>query len=159
MKLYLESLLGRYEKDHFIAEIYKNPQTLKNFSQDIRGVLLKNGDLYIMENLFDDGEIAQYGSLIHTDLIQLLSRAKILSTSFRNFEWENAGSLLDYLDVFVLVTRSGKTDMFTLSESYGPEIEEIEDNPEDNEWAVEILEKYQNKMMKLGFTLKLEPAY
>jgi len=157
MREYLEVLLGRYPMydNQAVAEIYKNPSHLSNFTADVRGLMTFKGDLFIMENLDKELKPAKRGTLIHSDMINVMVENGYLPKKFRYFDYVNMPDLdlLSLMNDFILVTRHGKTNKFMMSESYSEELKEMNDKQEG------MLKEYQAKMKKRGFELELEAAW
>lgn len=155
MKEYLEVLLGRYPMydNQAVAEIYKNPSHLSNFTMDIRGLLTFKGNLYVMESLNHDLTVAKYGTLIHPDMVHLLAEKGEIPGKYKNFDYNKIRDLFSLMNDFILVTRHGKTNKFMMSESYIDELKEMNDKQEG------VLKEYQAKMKKRGFELKLAAAW
>lgn len=152
MKEYLEMLLGRYPMydNQAVAEIYKNPTHLSNFTVDIRGLMTFKGNLYVMENLDKDLMVTQRGTLIHPDMVTILAEKEELPSKYKNFDYNKIRDLFSIAKDFILITRHGKSNNFMMSESYIDELKEMNDEQEG------LLKEYQLKMEKRGFKLKLE---
>lgn len=152
MREYLEVLLGRYPMydNQAVAEIYKNPTHLSNFTADIRGLMTFKGDLYVMENLDKELMVTQRGTLIHPDMVSILAEKGSLPSKYKDFDYNKIRDLFPIAKDFILVTRHGKSKNFMMSESYIDELREMNDEQEG------ILKDYQLKMKKRGFELKIE---
>ncbi|OQB40856.1 MAG: hypothetical protein BWY04_01175 [candidate division CPR1 bacterium ADurb.Bin160] len=86
--------------------LYKNPQTCKKMMSYIRGIMLPNGDLYVVDyNL-------EHGYVIHRHIANILNQRVGLSL------WKNKNQLVkQYKDFFAVVGNKDNSE-FELSESY-----------------------------------------
>ena len=90
-------------------EIFKNPSKKElndSDGYDTRGVILKNGDFYI---------VSPSEELIHVSLLKILSTIKIITTKWIDDDWGKDG---DSLTEFLCVERAGDSFDFYQSESY-----------------------------------------
>jgi hypothetical protein len=101
------------------ANVYKNPKTLQDMQEWMRGVVLKSGDLYV----FDAEEVERHNVLIHADAIKWMNKKLGLNSGYG--EGDNP---LDYINQFITVDRSEDSDIFVLAESYDlDEVAELAD--------------------------------
>jgi hypothetical protein len=82
--------------------VYKNPQALKGFGYDTRGVLVENGDLYL----------AKSWQAMHDDILDMLSKKNIVPYA-QIYHYFN---LLP--EEFIAVQRAGSTNTFGQSSAY-----------------------------------------
>lgn len=94
-----------------ITNIYFNPKSLDNFDAFVRGIILKNGDLYLADSSRD---------VIHIDIVRFLIRNGILEGSI---DVEKLMDLLDeecaYPKTFLSIHRVAKKNIFGIGESNG----------------------------------------
>jgi hypothetical protein len=82
--------------------VYKNPKTLDGFSNNTRGILLNNGDLYL----------AVTYNAFHDNILEMLSENGIISYKSK-FDYGRR-----YPNEFIAVVRDGGTKTFTQSTAY-----------------------------------------
>ncbi len=92
---------GNKFKDHLY--VFKNPRNINNFDYEVKGILLNNGDFYLMM-----GDI----NMLHEDLIDFLIRKGILPSSVSK-NYPN-----DYPEEYVAVERYGSSNIFIPSSLY-----------------------------------------
>jgi len=105
-------------KHEYMMNLYKNPQTFKNMEKWARGIILPNGDLYMMsmDRELSKGE-PMFHNVIHPDLVKWLANKGILSTNAKSFNYEKDNPS-DWTNEFILVERIKNTETIGLSESY-----------------------------------------
>ena len=81
--------------------LYKNPKNLNGFSDDCRGVLLNNGDIYLAQNL----------NALHYNIIETLVENRILPPGSIQYEEKPPST-------FVAVQRFDNSRTFTQSSAY-----------------------------------------
>jgi len=82
--------------------VYKNPKNLNGFSNDTRGILMSNGDLYLAQNYMT----------LHDNILDLLAEHGIVSYGSKFGYAEN------YPKDFVAVVRVGNSNTFGQSTAY-----------------------------------------
>jgi hypothetical protein len=85
--------------------IYKNPKSLEGFDKGVRGVVDKNGNLYLA--LMQEG-------IIHENILDGLKASNLISSRTRG--WEDPEKFSEY--DFVTVQRIWGKDKFAIGESY-----------------------------------------
>ncbi len=85
------------------AHVFKNPAKLKNFTYNCRGILLKNGDFYLMKHTVN---------VLHDELIKFLVNKNILPSSIPK-DYPN-----DLPEEFISVERSEYNNYFLPSTLY-----------------------------------------
>jgi len=121
-------------------EIFQNPslRELKDASNsEVRGIVLKNGDFYIVKNS---------QGLIHDNILEILFKAGNIITSKWVEDWYLK---LDSLDEFLCITQIEKSLEFAIAESYGFTGLDLDD---------EILNQYKKMFEKKNpqYSLSLE---
>jgi hypothetical protein len=82
------------------ASVYKNPK-IKDMEEDVRAILLKNGDLYVATL-----------PAIHYDITKFLFDKDIIKGKF--LQWED----MEDMDEFITLQRYRNTNIMALGESY-----------------------------------------
>lgn len=85
--------------------LVKNPKSLKDFPPDCRGVLTKDGVLYVIADSFN---------VIHVDILSKMKQKGIISE--QPVSWEDLTKRVP--DEFICVQRVWNKDVFALSDSY-----------------------------------------
>jgi len=85
--------------------VYKNPKDLKNMVPGARGVIMPNGDLYVVNDAFD---------VIHTDLLNALAKKGIVKHGTTG--WDDPATLDKFQ--FATVQRLWNKSAFCVGESY-----------------------------------------
>lgn len=107
-------IIGDYEKTP--TKVYKNPISLENFGQDVRGIVTKNGDIYLLDEMT---------SVKHEDLIAFLQLNNVISAVKGNTKNEILDNLINHnenyyienLHDYIPIERIGRTDTFEFVES------------------------------------------
>ena len=84
------------------SNVYKNPQTLVGFDPDCRGILVENGDLYVVDN----------SEVYHVQIIRFLERNNIISKGLELTYYRY------YPEDIICLQRHGSTNVFQLSVLY-----------------------------------------
>lgn len=79
------------------TKVFRNPKTLRGFERDCRGILLQNGDFYLMS-----GE----NMILHDVLLNFLINKKILPSNI------SINYPKDYPNEYISVEREGKSNIF-----------------------------------------------
>ena len=82
--------------------VYKNPKNLKGFTDDCRGILLANGDLYLAKTYY----------ALHDNILDLLAQKGIIPYASK-FDYGDK-----YPEQFIAVIRAGETNVFNQSIAY-----------------------------------------
>jgi len=122
-------------------DIIKNPLSLVNFPNMIRGVILKNGDLYVANDAM---------KLIHNDILYFLERKNIIESGSSQENWDIL-SLIDSYK-FLTVQRIWNKNAMALGESVQlPEIYNTESRNEELSFALPYLKVARVKNPKIKF--------
>lgn len=89
------------------SQIIKNPSDLKSFPPGSRGVITKDGDLYLSNDV---------ENVIHTDILKALIKKGILPSSAKPTGWEDPNDLEK--NGFVTVQQVWNKPAFAVGESY-----------------------------------------
>ena len=95
-------LIFPYDPEERSYVCYKNPKTLDGFDPNCRGVLLEDGDLYVVDNK----------NLPHTAIIRFLAKRNIIPSGY-DYNYSRA-----LPEEFICVHRWGNTNNFALSTAY-----------------------------------------
>lgn len=128
-----------------IFELYKNPQTLKNFKSFARGIFTPKGDLYMVDYDFEVGNKNQ-NVYIHSDIVAWLNELGIL----KDCSYEEGDDPANYMDEFLSVERKGTTDDFLLAESYP---EDLSDDEEFEDILLKWKKLWDNKQRRFNLIL------
>jgi hypothetical protein len=119
-------------------DIIKNPKSLSGFPQGSRGVITKEGDLYV---------VADVSHVIHTDILEELRNKGIVS--FKPTGWEDPTETPN-ID-FITVQRVWNKPVFAIGESYYlPKAK----YPEERAKALQFFEPFLNEARKKNPDLK-----
>jgi len=108
--------------------VYMNPKSIERMNSDIRGVVDKDGNLYILDNAHD---------YIHSDIYQIVSKY----TSIHQYPYINKDE--------IPVVRLNKTNFFYLGESYYTR--EIDDN-------IDLIKSILTKCKTVNPTIEFIPV-
>lgn len=139
---YLEVLVSRdVLYNHHLVELYKNPKTINKMMPWMRGIIMRDGDLYVLEI----DEETREDAVLHTDIIKHMNK---VVPDFQS-HYEEYANPMDYLNYFITVDRNDNTNTFSLAESYSPD--EVEEE-------MEVFEEYKIifETKNPQFTLELE---
>lgn len=124
---YLEILVKRdiytANGDSIEIEVYKNPQTLKNFGSWVRGIILRSGDIYVVDVMNVGVNIDNV--FIHCDLTDWMNE------NIKGFktDYSEGDDPMNYIGEFITVDRFEKTNTFVMAESYdSSDFREYEDD-------------------------------
>lgn len=111
---------GNYVSDDIVSELHKNPtqSELKSFGIYNRGIILKNGDLYIVHqyNINTGKTISTAEAIItHSDIISMMMTEIIIQKNIDAHFFHYNPSVMDH---FLCVHRLKDTMNFYISESY-----------------------------------------
>jgi hypothetical protein len=120
-------------------KLIKNPRSLENIGSMTRGVITKNGDLYI-EN---------YSEKIHNDLLKILFEKGIISEFKKNW-----GSKLPQESGFLTVQRYKNSEYIAIGESNRLIYNKL-DFDNKKEYYKQFLEKAREKCKGIKFINKL----
>jgi hypothetical protein len=90
-----------YKRDDW--QIIKNPQDLKQFEKNVKGVIINSGDLFI--------EIS--ATKIHNDILRVLQEKELIPQNIK----KNWGNTLPSVTKFITVQRFKDTNIIALGES------------------------------------------
>jgi len=122
--------------------VYKNPKTLKNFGIGVRGVITKNGDLYLADN----------ANAIHYDITELLEEKNIIPKDTAR-GWEDMRIVN-----FITVQRVAKFNVIAIGESY--KLEKILGDNGEREESIKIRNTQISKFIPfLNAAAKNFPQY
>ena len=120
--------------DTLYFEVFKNPTKaelkLANEYGLIRGIVLKDGDFYI---------VAPSSKIIHADLVMILSDLKIIT---EKYIWKWWTSFTESLEEFLCV--AGRPFEFTIAESYFASEDNILTDEVFNEYKTNFENKNSN---------------
>jgi len=121
-------------------EIIKNPQSLKEFAKNVRGVIVFSGDLFI----------ELHTGAIHNDIIKILQDKNIISKDVK----KNWGNILPIEPNFITVQRNKDSNIIAIGESN--RILYIKDNYEKYiKYYIPYLEKAKINCKNIEFSKKL----
>lgn len=100
-KLKKDDIIGTIGK----TDIIKNPKSLENIEYGVRGVITKNGDLYLASIMSD---------VIHIDILLFLKNKGIIND--RHVGWEDL--VKNEPNDFITVQRVWNKDIIAIGESY-----------------------------------------
>jgi len=91
-----------------VTKIYCNPASLDDFVPFVRGIILKNGDLYV----------ANSNEVIHIDIVNFLIKNNIIDgpSTINDLE-EFMSNEYEYPKVFIGIQRLARKNIFAISES------------------------------------------
>lgn len=144
----------KYKGKQYVFYINPTPNELSasNETKFNRGIIDKDGNLYVEARILDETDTSAYrgigySDIMHTDMISFLR--KMDENLFKGFDsapvrgYDNWGLNKYYLSIMICVNRIGGTNKFELSEIY--EIEVPSDTP--------IIKKAKKKNPSLKFIL------
>lgn len=107
--------------------VYKNPKDLKNMVPGARGVIMPNGDLYVVNDAFD---------VIHVDLLDALAKKGVVLYGTKG--WDDPATLDKFK--FATVQRLWNKPAFCVGESYI--LPKRHKDPEGYEKAMKVFRPY-----------------
>jgi len=135
---------GKFAKDKSFP-LFKNPKSMNGFPGGCRGVIMDNGDLYV---------VADAKSIIHTDILETLSDKGIVTYGISG--WDDPTTLDKFR--FVIIQQLWNKPAFTIGESYIiPKIKKKK-NPETGEKTVDEKTVQEQKEILNLFEPYLESA-
>jgi hypothetical protein len=122
--------------------IYKNPINLSGFANGCRGVVSKNGDLFIASTM---------EGVIHTDILQIIKKKGYIKSNATNWEDIENTPNVD----FVCVQRIWDKKEFAIAESYAiPKKRKIEEREKVLLFIKNIFDAAKSKNPRYNFILQ-----
>lgn len=121
-------------KDFITAHMYKNPQTIDSMMWFLRGIITRNGDLYVCDYKYSDK-----GTVIHVNMSEWLKK----NEPGYNCNYSGQDGPARYLNEILTVQRVQKTNDFELSESYVKEDFVRQSDPNFTEERKKLLDEYK----------------
>jgi hypothetical protein len=134
-KLNKDNIIGTIGK----TDIIKNPSNLDNIEYGVRGVITKNGDLYLASIMSD---------VIHIDILLFLKNKGIIND--RHVGWEDL--LKNKPNDFITVQRVWNKNIIAIGESYI-----IPKRGEEKQNTLNLFIPYFNKSKVKNPKIKFEP--
>jgi hypothetical protein len=139
-----EELLGVV--DHTDTEIYKNPPSIKHFEHFVRAISDDKGNLFVAHKEWD---------VIHPNIYYWLIDNKFMKNYRSRIHGADCWDVAWEYDKIILWQRIGKTNNFTLGESYN--FDEMDDSDFNK---LELLaDKVRKKNPKFNFILKYDKMF